>query len=292
MNGKLRKSWMVAGMLTMGVCAAMPAFTEAREETRSVRYETLPREVLRTLDEERAGRRVLAVQFVVQDGKEFYRCTVALKRGERNIRIQPGGNLLSVEDVREVDVPAFHKAGDDWYHEREQRDVAREEYWKRLDERVRATARDPERVAWDELPPRVQAVFIRVSYGAKVDYIVRYRDGGRVIYQTNIPDGPGRRHMVQATWDGVIVSEAAFTDNGRPIEGDFKARIVEWEDLPRSVKFALDHDYHGARVSHIDFSTHRGQRLYNVTIDEPRHDRFLVIDEDGDVLSNIVGRDF
>ena len=285
----------VVGWLMVSLCTALASPAWAREESRAVRYQSLPREVQQTLDEERGEHRILGIQSVVQDDKEFFRCTVELKRGERYIRIQPGGHLLSVEDVREVEVAEIRKSGNNWHREHEDREQARAEYWRRADERVRATVKDPERVMWDALPPRVQALFVRVSYGAKVDYIIRYRDGGRVIYQTNIPDGPGRRHMVQATWDGVIVGEGAFTDDGRPIQGDYKVRTTEWEELPSGVKYTLEHDYRGARISHIDFSTYRGERqykLYNITIDEPRHDRFLVITEDGDVISDIVGRDY
>jgi len=292
MKRKFGKSWLVAGVLALGISAAVPSVTWARERTEAVRYNSLPREVRRTLDDERGNHEVLGIQYVDQDGKLFYRCTVALKNGERNIRIQPGGALLSVEDVREAEAPDFRKSKDDWYRIREERERARDEYWHREDERVRATARDPERVRWDDLPPRVQFALMRESYGVRPDYVVRYRDGNRVIWQTNIPDGPGRVHMVQVSTDGVLLNGAEFTSGGRPLPGDFRIRTVDFEDLPRSVRYTLDHDYRGARIPTITVTTRRGQRLYGVTVQEPRYDRYLVIDEDGEVLSDIKGRDY
>jgi len=67
----------------------------------------VPYEVMRTVDCERHGRRIEAVQFVCRDGKEFYRFRIDDPgRYDRdvNIRVQPGGRLLSIEEAQNWDV--------------------------------------------------------------------------------------------------------------------------------------------------------------------------------------------
>ena len=67
----------------------------------------VPYEVMRTADDVRRGRRIEAVQFVRRDGKEFYRFRIDDPgRYDRdvNIRVQPGGRLLSIEEAQNWDV--------------------------------------------------------------------------------------------------------------------------------------------------------------------------------------------
>jgi hypothetical protein len=67
----------------------------------------VPYDVMRTVDCERRGRRIEAVQFVCRDGKEFYRFRIDDPgRYDRdvNIRVQPGGRLLSIEEAQNWDV--------------------------------------------------------------------------------------------------------------------------------------------------------------------------------------------
>lgn len=70
----------------------------------------VPRDVLRTLDCETRGRRIESVQYVSRDGKLFYRFRIDDPgRFDRdvNVRIQPGGRLLSIEEAEQWDVHYF-----------------------------------------------------------------------------------------------------------------------------------------------------------------------------------------
>ena len=65
------------------------------------------REAIRTAECEARGRRIESVQFVCRDGKEFYRFRIDDPgRYDRdvNIRVQPGGRLLSIEEAQNWDV--------------------------------------------------------------------------------------------------------------------------------------------------------------------------------------------
>jgi len=67
----------------------------------------VPYDVMRTVDCERRGRRIEAVQFVRRDGKEFYRFRIddpGWRDRDVNIRVQPGGRLLSIEEAQNWDV--------------------------------------------------------------------------------------------------------------------------------------------------------------------------------------------
>jgi hypothetical protein len=66
----------------------------------------VPYDVMRTVDCERRGRRIEAVQFVRRDGKEFYRFRIddpGWRDRDVNIRVQPGGRLLSIEEAQNWD---------------------------------------------------------------------------------------------------------------------------------------------------------------------------------------------
>ena len=73
----------------------------------------VPRDVLRTVDCETRGRRIESVQYVSRDGKLFYRFRIDDPgRYDRdvNIRVQPGGRLLSIEEAQNWDVHYYRPA--------------------------------------------------------------------------------------------------------------------------------------------------------------------------------------
>ena len=66
----------------------------------------VPGEVMRTVDCERHGR-IESVQFVRRDGKVFYRFRIddpGWRDRDVNIRVQPGGRLLSIEEAQNWDL--------------------------------------------------------------------------------------------------------------------------------------------------------------------------------------------
>ena len=71
----------------------------------------VPREAIRTAECEARGRRIESVQYVSRDGKVFYRFRIDDPgRYDRdvNIRVQPGGRLLSIEEAQNWDVRYVH----------------------------------------------------------------------------------------------------------------------------------------------------------------------------------------
>jgi hypothetical protein len=83
----------------------------ARDFDVDVPLARVPREALRTAELEARGRRIESVQYVGRDGKLFYRFRIDDPgRYDRdvNIRVQPGGRLLSIEEAEQWDVRFVH----------------------------------------------------------------------------------------------------------------------------------------------------------------------------------------
>jgi hypothetical protein len=78
-----------------------------REFDVDVPLSRVPRQALRTAEIESRGRRIESVQYVSRDGKLFYRFRIDDPgRFDRdvNIRVQPGGRLLSIEEAEQWDL--------------------------------------------------------------------------------------------------------------------------------------------------------------------------------------------
>ncbi|HEY7118469.1 MAG TPA: hypothetical protein VH475_17905 [Tepidisphaeraceae bacterium] len=135
--------WITSSVVALGLTAAIPSFARAdvrrdwhdndryhdrydhdRDVNRvDVRYERdfdtdvnirdVPRVVLDTVDRERHGRRIEAVQYVLRDGKYFYRFRIddpGRRDIDMNLRVNPGGRLLSIEEAQQCDPGYFRVA--------------------------------------------------------------------------------------------------------------------------------------------------------------------------------------
>lgn len=66
----------------------------------------VPRAAWETVNYERRGRRIEAVQYVFRDGKYFYRFRIddpGWRDRDVNIRVTPGGRLLTIEEAAQCD---------------------------------------------------------------------------------------------------------------------------------------------------------------------------------------------
>src|SRR5438105_2194323 len=144
-------------------------------------------------------------------------------------------------------------------------------------ERVTATAANPEHVDWDKLPASVRATLLRESGGERLDNVARYREKDNVIYQSNIPDGRDRIHMVQLLTDGSIYNEGEFNTTGQKIQEPERPRTIGYQDLPRRLQDVIDREAPTGRIPHVDVATRRDHKLYTVQIDEPNRTRYLTL---------------
>jgi hypothetical protein len=86
---------------------------DCRDFDVEVSLRDVPRAVLATADCERHGNRIESVQYVRRDGKLFYRVRLddpGPRDRDLNLRIQPGGRLLSIQEAEQCD-PGFFRGG-------------------------------------------------------------------------------------------------------------------------------------------------------------------------------------
>jgi hypothetical protein len=84
---------------------------DCRDFDVDVSLRDVPRAVLATADCERHGNRIESVQYVRRDGKLFYRVRLddpGPRDRDVNLRIQPGGRLLSIQEAEQCDPGFFH----------------------------------------------------------------------------------------------------------------------------------------------------------------------------------------
>ncbi len=251
-------------------------------------WDKLPREVKGETDKERENRKVHHVYHVMRDGLEFYRTIVILKNGDsRSIRVQANGKLLSVIDVRQAELASYKEDPAKYYREVETRQGTRDRSLAEADTRVTATVQKPESIFWDQAPARVRSTILREN-GAKVDGMIRYRDQGHVIYQSNLPEGNGGKiHMLQILPDGSIFNEGDFNTAGVTSGGDWRPHTVAVEDLPRAVRDVVNKEAPRGRL-HAEVAKRRAGDVYTIEVEgRGGESRYLTIREDGRIVGDV-----
>jgi hypothetical protein len=138
----MKLAWIGSAALALGVSAVVPSITQAapwrdRDDARyrdrydhrdrdyrvidrddyrdfdvDVSLRDVPPAVLATADCERHGNRIESVQYVRRDGKLFYRVRLddpSPRDRDVNLRIQPGGRLLSIQEAEACDTGYFRR---------------------------------------------------------------------------------------------------------------------------------------------------------------------------------------
>jgi len=291
----------IAGLLSVGfVAPAFAADTRAERANRRaaeakaegsdhrMSYEELPEKVKEALDRERGDRKVLSVYRADRADRSWYSTIVETRRrGPRVIRQSQKGYILSVADLNEEDTRAFKADPDRFHREYLDRQATHEKFYAQHAAQVTATAAHPDTMRWDEIPARVRATILRENFGAKPENIViRYREKDQVVYQVNLKE-PGHEHMIKVTPEGAIYEEGDFDPHGKFISGINHPKTVMEDDLPRSVRNAVNQVAPTGEISHIDVFTRNGREVYTVEVDKRDSSRYVTVSQDGKVLSDI-----
>jgi len=333
MNMKNTKAWLLGAAVAAGVAgfapsalnpfAATPAYAKDKDVDERVRYDDLPREVRRTVDDERGRRDVRSVQHVVRDGKEFYRVTVDDKgSGSTELRVNRDGKLLGREGAddlgnekevrfnslpREVqrvieqergsrdlkgvyevnrDGRTFYRAiinernGDRMLRVSEAGKVLQDEDIREVRTAGGGVSRDiggrnnddtGERIAYDRLPGEVKTALGREAGPDKVREVVQYKHRGETMYRAEISNGD-RTRTVRVNENGRIVNEADDTDAGR--------HNVNFRDLPGEVKSAIGSELNADRIERVTQITRDGRTMYRAV---DRDGKSVTVDDRGRV---------
>lgn len=309
MRQSVSKKWLLSGFVGLGLVAIAPSPVLAKDPPRSVEkaadralargenfeepidYEKIPEHPKAKLHEERHGDKVLASFRIHRSGRDYYRVTVAHKKGERVLLVTADAVLQNVEDIRPSELAAYRQNPDAWYRDYDDRMIAQDRVVTREVERVTAGIENPERVSWDQLPGRVRATLARENGGEKVDYIIRYHDktANNVLYQTTLAEGGDRKHLLQILPDGSIFNEGDYTPKGR-VADEWRPQSIGFDDLPKKVRDTVDQEAPRGRIPHVDVASRRGGKIYTVEIANREGTRYLTMNEDGKVLSDVTDK--
>jgi hypothetical protein len=221
---------------------------DSRDDTTVVKYASLPERVKETLDRERGNRDVKIIYLTRNGDRTYYNAVVDERNGDRSVRINEGGKLLSEEDIREAR-------------------TASGRYDSTADIR-RSIDDDGERVAFDRLPGDVKTTLGREAGQDRVGNVYRYDRRGGPVYEAEVYSPVGTR-VIRVNENGRVVSEDNATPEGR--------RNVRFDDLPGRVKESLGRDIpRGAsRVVEI---TQNGRTYYRAQTDKGT---WITVDDQG-----------
>lgn len=229
---------------------------------RPERYEELPREVRRTLDQQRAKAPIKSLMFVRRDDREFYRSIIDTRGDDTAIRINTLGRLLSIEEVEDFCVG----------HEARRFDHCRE--------RV---------VLLTDVPREVRRSIDRERHGKDVKQVVLAEVNGRRFYRVIIDEWRGDR-VLRIAEDGYVYSEQEVPDIAIGQGNWQKSRFgyegpVRYADLPWGVQQALDNERRGREVKEIIYVRRYDHTFYRCVIDLPGDDLAVRITDDGRLVS-------
>lgn len=291
-----RQSLVWAGALGLGLASlhTLPAFAAkgvtaaVRASDETVAYDAAPNKVRAEVDRLRGKDKVLSTEHVTYPGgRQVYRVTVNSKNGVRILRVSPGGSMLSIEDIRPTELTTYRKDPAAFHAQHETVTMARESAYATEAETVTATPENPEKIAWNRLPARVRATFLRESAGEPIDYIIRYRDNQRnVIYQANVPVADRKVQMVQVLSSGAIFNEASFNTSGGAINENNRVRTIGLNEVPPAVMNTVDRAAPNGRIPLVEVANRHGREVYTMEVQQGSGSRFLTIDANGKILAD------
>ncbi|HEY7115601.1 MAG TPA: hypothetical protein VH475_03385 [Tepidisphaeraceae bacterium] len=272
MNLKRTKAWILSAAIAGGIASFAPmsvnsALAAQKDREEWVKYEDLPRDVKRSIDQERGRYDVKRIDHVWRDGREFYRATLDTKGGtDTTVRVDPNGRVLSIQDT-----------GDD-------RGVSRD-----------LRSGDETQVKYSSLPARVKDALDRERGNRDIKSIYQVNRGGEVFYRALVDERNGDRE-IRVNESGKILSaedvrEARTASGVRRGSADYdlsdyrRGDRVDFDRLPGEVKTALGREAGSDRVQDVTRYERNGRSVYRAEVGNRDTARTIVVDEGGRVLS-------
>jgi hypothetical protein len=277
----MNRKWILAGAMAFGlagVVAAPMSFAKEpaaagrrgeKEYDEEVRYNELPKEVQRTVDKERGKHEVKSFQHVMRDGREFYRAVIDTKGDDKVIRIQPGGNLLTEQDARDLsdrEVVAKVRGGGHAVDPGKGPGARREI-------RLAQGESDGEEVDFDRLPGDVKKEIGRLAKSGKIHEVVKYNHRGHPVYRAEVGEGKYLRY-IRVAEGGQLESVRGDIDPGE---------AIPFDRCPGQVKQKIGALAKSGKVDEVIEYKRGGKSYYQAEVDEKGGDRtyFYTVDESG-----------
>jgi len=277
----MKKSWILAIALGFGAAGyVLPPTTASaqsgktvanREYDDEIKYADLPKDVKKTIDRERGKHEVKAFYHVNRDGKEFYRAVIDTKGDDTVIRVQPGGNLLTEQDARDIsnrEAAERARGGGVSRDTRETRSTG-----GKREVRLARDETDGDVVDFDRLPGPVKTEIGRLAKSDKVQEVVKYKHRGNTMYRAEVGSGKYTRFI-------------RVGENGRVegVRGDIEpGEVVKFDRLPGAVKTKIGSMAKSGKVDEVIEYKRGGKTYYQAEVDERGGNRtfFYTVDESG-----------
>jgi hypothetical protein len=276
-----KRSWMFATAFALGAVGfVLPsdAFAQGRETRAArraeaekakdkefdeqVRYKDLPAGVKATFDKARKDHTPLSYWHVKRDGKEFYRAIVDTKGTDTVIRAKPEGELLTVEDAR--DVP--------------DKEIAQKARGAKRTVRLARDESDGDEVQFDRLPGEVKTEIGRLAKGDQVEEVVKYKHRGRTMYRAEVGEGKYTR-FIRVGEDGKVEGVRGDIDPGEK---------VPFDRLPGAVKAKIGALAKSGKVDEVIEYKRGGKTYYQAEVDDKGgKSYFYTVDESGKEVDNL-----
>ena len=283
MNFRKTKAWILSAAMTAGVSALPATFAYSKEAPHEewVKYDDVPREVRRTLDNERGRNDIKRIDKVTRSGRTFYRAVLDTRGGQDTvIRVSDNGKLLSSQEVNELDPRT----------ESVDRGVQR-------DRSTRADRADHRSVRYNDLPGAVKDTLDRERGNRDVKIVYEVHRGDRTYYNAIVDERDGDR-SVRINPNGKLLSEedlrevrtagsrydSSSSDLRRGIEDD--GNRIAYDRLPGQVKTTVGREAGQDRVGNVYEYDRRGQHIYEAEAYSPAGTRIIRVDENGRLLSD------
>jgi hypothetical protein len=220
-----------------------------------VKYNSLPARVKETLDRERGNRDLKIIYDVTRADRHYYNAIIDERDGDRSVRINDAGKLLSEEDLREVRTAGAR-------YEPSSADIRR------------GVEDDGTRVAFDRLPGDVKTTLGHEAGQDRVGNVYRYDRRGQSTYEAEVY-GPTGTRVIRVNENGRIINDRDTTAEGR--------RSIRFDDLPGAVKQSLGRDLKRNQIERVVEITDNGHTYYRAQVHNGR-DRdptWVTVDENG-----------
>jgi len=286
MTLKKTKMWILSAAMTAGVAALPASFAYAKDSSRDreewVKYEDVPRDVKRTLDNERGRNDIKRIDKVTRDGRTFYRAVLDTRGGQDTvIRVGDNGKLLSSQEINELDPRG----------ENVDRGVQRDRSTS-SDRSTRSDRAEHTSVRYNDLPARVKDTLDRERGNRDVKIIYEVHRGDRTYYNAIVDERDGDR-SVRINTNGKLLSEkdlrevrtagarydSSSSDLRRGIEDD--GNRIAYDRLPGQVKTTVGREAGQDRVGNVYEYDRRGQHIYEAEAYSPAGTRIIRVDENG-----------
>lgn len=268
---------LLLGGAGLNFLATLPALAASRDREEWVKYNDVPKDVQRALDRERRNHDIKRIDYVVRNGREFYRAIIDERGDDLVVRVDREGRVISREDVN--DVPMGRERGGA---------AAR-------DDRVDRVADDAERqVRYASLPRGVKETLDRERRSRDVKAIYEVRRGDRTFYRAIVDERNGDR-MVRIGESGKLLSaedirearlaggylDPRYDDRGVRRSFD-EGGEVAYDRLPGEVKAALGREAGADRVGRVVHYRNRdGIEIYRAEIVGPNRSHIVRVDGRG-----------